>query len=683
MSSRRPPRSPLIVATVLALLLAVVRDGSGVPAVATPRAGARASLRVGSMTLKRCAYQAGAWCGWLPQPLDPTDPRGARLRIGVVWYPASGPGAAVGTIVANEGGPGWPSTGSSAEYRRLFRPLLATRNLLLIANRGTGRSDAIDCPALQQHPYPASGRAFERLVGACGRSLNHTWRGSDGRWVHASDLFATPYAVRDAAHVMRALDVGKVDMYGDSYGTWFVRSFVSRHPDMLRSVVLDSSYPMFAGGPWYASSFWTARASMRLVCLRDAACAAVGGDPWERLSQLVDRVRAAPMDGATRDPSSGARERITVDVRTLVDVAANAGFDPIVYRELDAAVRAALDGDPAPLLRLAALAAHVDNLPPRLVSWYSDGLYFAASCTDYAQLYDMGARPSKRRAQIHAVIARTAADRFAPFLPGEWAQMDNYSETYTGCLDWPRPIPAHVVTSAGHAAPLAPPDLPVLMVSGELDSWTSPRMAPQMLAEMGPSARFVQLANSVHTASEGDVPSFTSTACGSAIIRSFMARPDRLSTLDTSCADAVPSVHTPGAFPAFLADATAAVVVSGEASDAERRAATVAAQALGDTLMDWYVAHGSSGWGLRGGRFTGHRGSAGSVRLRLHGVRWVTDAAVSGRATWRLWTGAVRGTLRVRVSGGTVVGLNVTWNANEPTATVRVAGGAVLELPAP
>ena len=62
-----------------------------------------------------------------------------------------------------------------------------------------------------------------------------------GGWVHASDLFNTAYSARDAEGVVRALNVGRVDLYGDSYGSWFAQVFASRYPALLRSVTLDST----------------------------------------------------------------------------------------------------------------------------------------------------------------------------------------------------------------------------------------------------------------------------------------------------------------------------------------------------------------------------------------------------------------------------------------------------------
>ena len=58
----------------------------------------------------------------------------------------------LGTIMAMDGGPGYAST--AAPYARslvaALGPLLRRRDLVLFDERGTGRSDVLDCPALQQ-----------------------------------------------------------------------------------------------------------------------------------------------------------------------------------------------------------------------------------------------------------------------------------------------------------------------------------------------------------------------------------------------------------------------------------------------------------------------------------------------------------------------------------------------------
>jgi hypothetical protein len=120
---------------VAALLAAALVAGPLGPA----SAAAPKQLTVGRVKLHPCKDVPGAWCGHLRVPFDRHDPRAGTIPIGFEWYPA-GSRHAAGTIVAMEGGPGYPSTGSRDYYLELFAPLLGSRNLLLVDNRGTGTS---------------------------------------------------------------------------------------------------------------------------------------------------------------------------------------------------------------------------------------------------------------------------------------------------------------------------------------------------------------------------------------------------------------------------------------------------------------------------------------------------------------------------------------------------------------
>src|SRR4051795_3668422 len=73
-----------------------------------------ASLRVGTLELRSCG---GAWCGTLSRPLDPARPTGRRIDIFFRWFAGRSAGA---PLVAVEGGPGYPSTGSKVEYRGIY-----------------------------------------------------------------------------------------------------------------------------------------------------------------------------------------------------------------------------------------------------------------------------------------------------------------------------------------------------------------------------------------------------------------------------------------------------------------------------------------------------------------------------------------------------------------------------------
>ena len=106
------------------------------------------------------------------------------------------------------------------------------------------------------------------------------------------------------------------------------------------------------------------------------------------------------------------------------DIAAlawSAGSDGNIYRELDAAGRAALAGDGAPLLRLAARTGLNGSLADGWAAdLYSVGHAVGVPCTDYPQPFDMGASSAVRAEQYNAAVAALPGDAFAPFSNRQW-----------------------------------------------------------------------------------------------------------------------------------------------------------------------------------------------------------------------------------------------------------------------
>ncbi len=288
-----------------------------------------------------------------------------------------------------------------------------------------------------------------------------------------------------------------------------------------------------------------ARSALDTVCARSAATCPPG--TLDRLATLVAQLRSAPLPG--------------VDVRTLVDLVADAGFDPIIDRELDPSVRAALAGDPVPLQRLASQAIGVDNAAFARPRTYDDLLYFAVACTDYPQLFDMSSPPADRPAQLAASLATADQAAFAPFSAAEWLQMNAYSEAFDACLDWPSP--QHVEPPVPPDSPPLPASVPVLVVGGDLDSWTPLPDARALAPTLGANVRVVQIDNAVHTPAMDDTVRPVTVTCSAGIIRAFVQDPQALQTLDAGCGAAVPPIQVPAGYPLHLADTSAQAVAAG------------------------------------------------------------------------------------------------------------------------
>ena len=220
------------------------------------------------------------------------------------------------------------------------------------------------------------------------------------------------FAVDDLAAVLDKLGIGRIDLYGDSYGTFFSQTFALRHPARLRTLILDGTY--FVGGtdPWYSDTNRALRHAFTVACDRSPACARQPGRPMQRIADLARFLRHHPIVGRAPD-ADGLVRRVRVNVSRLIDIVNAAATTPTVYRELDAAIRAALAPRPylRPLLRLARETTYVGGAGP--AASYSEGLYVAMTCNDVPQAYDVTAPIARRYRQFHRAIAASNVNDLA------------------------------------------------------------------------------------------------------------------------------------------------------------------------------------------------------------------------------------------------------------------------------
>jgi pimeloyl-ACP methyl ester carboxylesterase len=576
---------------------------------------------------------AGARCGYVRVPLDRAAPASPKIRIGFELYrrrDRSQP--RLGTLVDVEGGPGYSTTDSRTYFLGLSRPLMGRRDLLLVDARGTGLSGALDCPA-----FRTTIAGYVRRAGRCARQL--------GARV---DSYNTRESVDDLAAVLDALGIRTVDFYGDSYGSYFGQAFAVNHPDRLRSLVLDGTYPLPGTDPAYSDLAEATWRALRLVCERRPGCTE---DPVAVLGRFVARIRAHPVRGIGTD-AEGTRVRVRLDTRLLTTIVQSGYGDLPMYRDLIAAIRAFEAGDRAPMLRLAA-----ENKPSTEASVarsWSEALYLAVTCHDYPQMWDPAAPFAARRTQLAATRAALPPGPFSPFTGTDWTSLPY--EGATACLRWPgprRPDPP--------VDPSAPyPAVPTLVINGDLDNITASSGA-RVVASRFPNSTFVETRNMIHVSALGD-----RDACAAPLVRRFVRT---LSAGDTSCASRIAEVHAVDRFVRRSAGLEAARSRSGDrTSVGARRVAASAAAMVADAIERWMLNYGGGDRGLLGGRWTWSGDQF--VRFRFHRARFTRDVPVNGAATWSLRTGAVRASLAVPGRGR----VRARWNLRQQL-TVATLGG--------
>jgi pimeloyl-ACP methyl ester carboxylesterase len=207
-----------------------------------------------------------ARCGTYSVAENPDKPGGRRLSISVVVIPATNAPALADPLVVLQGGPGEDTIGSAAFYAERFAPLLDNRDLLLIDQRGTGKSGALPC-TLYSAGDPAASLRDLFPVAAVKRCARHLEARGD-LTQYTFDRFAN-----DLEQVRRELGYGALNLYAGSYGTRAAQMYIRSFPASVRSAYLGSPVPMDAANPLPFAK--TAQAALELLlssCSADAAC---------------------------------------------------------------------------------------------------------------------------------------------------------------------------------------------------------------------------------------------------------------------------------------------------------------------------------------------------------------------------------------------------------------------------
>jgi pimeloyl-ACP methyl ester carboxylesterase len=414
-------------------------------------------------------------------------------------------------------------------------------------------------------------------------------------------------------------------------------------------------------------------AAFNTVCRRSLPCRdAAHGSSWQRLVRLTKLLRSHPISGVAPG-LTGARVHLRLGAVGFVNLLNDAAEDPQIYRGIDAAARAYLDRrDPAPLLRLGALRDTDEAYFGQPVSDYSVELYLAVACLDYPQLFDMHAPIPVRVMQFKAAEAALPASTFSPFTTQEWISQDQNTNTYSACLHWPRPKVAQpAVVAAAHL----PRSIPVLVLGGELDTWTPPSGARKVLRQVGGRGRFIELDNATHVVGEGQV------GCASLLVRRFVADPQAIDSLNAGCASRVTPIRAVGVYPGSLrAEPRLKRTAASTRSATDLRLAVAAVSTAGDALARFQVIWSCRDSGLYGGTVTDRR--CGTT-LVLHGDQLIPGVPVSGTVTL---TGAnhtdidlntdarITAKLTITRRGRPKASFDATWSTDGADALASVHG---------
>src|SRR6185369_15826427 len=229
-------------------------------------------------------------CGTLPVWENRAAASGRKIELNLVVLPARSPNPVPDPLVYFEGGPGYAATAEAAGLAEFLGGIRAERDILLVDQRGTGRSHPLNCAQpgsdddLQGYlrdlfPLDALRACLPKLDGD-------------------PTLYTSDTAADDLDEVRAYLGYERLNLLGGSYGTRAAQVYMRRHPEHVRSAILDGYVPIDARMPLYiARQSQVALDKLFDDCADDPACRAAFPSPRAELQALLARFEKGPARG--------------------------------------------------------------------------------------------------------------------------------------------------------------------------------------------------------------------------------------------------------------------------------------------------------------------------------------------------------------------------------------------------
>lgn len=415
-----------------------------------------AEARPGLTPCRLPGVEHGAWCGVVKRPLDPSAPGGVHIDVHFAVLPALARNRKPDPVLFFAGGPGQSAIELGGTVAQLLARLAYRRDIVLIDQRGTGRSAPLHCAEVPATAPLAPGiepdAQLSRLQSCLGqlKTLEH------GDLRH----YTTTLAMQDAEAVRLALGAAQLNLVGGSYGTRAALEYLRQFPRAVRRVVIDGVAPPDMGLPAAMSTDnQAAFDAMLAACRSQKACAQrypTLAQDWQALLATLPRVVTVS------HPFTGALERVTLTREGLLTLVRVPLYAPALAAALPQALDEAAHDRFAPLLGLAAaLGGGASRL--------SEGMHYSVVCSE-----DL---PSLDRA-----VDAPGRD-FGSTVAAQYRRV---------CADWPR----GAVPPAFYRIPPAP--AATLVLSGGADPATPARHGERVARALGALARHVVVPEAGH-----------------------------------------------------------------------------------------------------------------------------------------------------------------------------------------
>ena len=465
--------------------------------LAAPIPADATAFTLGSLDFKRCELKQKhsgattvAYCAPFSVPENREQPDGRRIALRLALIRSGAAAADADLVVFLAGGPGQSAVDTWPQIAGAFEPLRRHHHILLLDQRGTGESNPLTCrPGADAEVPLGDDYTPDRVRERTRECLAAVKDKADPRY------YTTTIAAEDLEAVRQALGAPQFDLVGVSYGTRMAQQYLMRHPDGVRSVVLDSVAPNeLVLGEDFAENLENALKAQFSLCTQNAECKKAFGDPYVSLVALRDRVRAKPESYKYRDPVSFAETERRFDQYALGGLVRMFAYSPETSALLPLSIAQGLKGDFTPL------AGQSHLLVGDMADLSENGMQMSVICSEDADL--LTPRPQDADTMLGTLLVDSLKSM---------------------CDVWP-----HGTRPADFHTPLKT-DKPVLVLEGELDPVAPPRYGEQVLKGLSNGRLLVAKGQGHNVIGRGCIPK---------VVEDFVAKLDP-KDLDAHCVDAL------------------------------------------------------------------------------------------------------------------------------------------------
>lgn len=466
-----PTTTPVATATVMATATATAPTAPTATETATPIAEEAAYVPLFESATCQFEVPEGREvdCGYLIVPGDREDlADGSTVRLHVAIFASESETPEPDPIVYLAGGPG----GDALEtvpfaFENRFAPFLEKRELIMFDQRGTGYSEpSLACPEYTELSLELLDDILtpEEAVEIYLETLATCHERLEEEGVDFSDYNSAASAA-DVRDLRRALAYEAVNLFGVSYGTRLAQTIVRDYPEGIRSVTLDSAYPI-AANIVLETPANLARAFDVFFdgCAADAACRAAYPELEDRFWELVAATDEEPITVPVLYAFTGEQYDAALVGDDLIGVLFQGLYSADIIPALPRVISDTIAGDYGLLGTL--LSNFILNN-----EFSSVGMQFSVQCHEEIVF----AEPAQAEAAVEAY------PRLQDFFVGS-ASVGRAA--FDVCAMW----------EAGQASPVenepVSSDLPALVLAGEYDPITPPSWGESVAAGFSNSTFF-------------------------------------------------------------------------------------------------------------------------------------------------------------------------------------------------